>query len=81
MLKITATNIERMKRAVDEDLELDIQEKPNVLVHNNTGDDKRTHVVDVVNKECSCSDYEYNCNRGEYCKHIWFIVFKRSGIL
>lgn len=81
VLKITSTNIERMMRAVQSDMTLHTLDKPRVAITDHTSESGDAHVVNMDTLECLCKDYKHNCNEGEYCKHVWYAVFLRVGML
>jgi len=80
-VNINAKNLERMRKAVDNDLELKIQERPKVVVTDHTTDSGSSHVVNMDKAECTCDDFEYNCTHREFCKHVWYATFKRAGMV
>ena len=80
-LNVNAKNLERMRKAVDNDMELKVEEKPNVVVRDHTTDGGNGHVVNLERTDCTCEDFEYNCQNGEFCKHIWYATFKRAGMV
>lgn len=81
MLRITDSNIRRMEKAVTNDFRLEVKDKPLVEVTDLTSDSNTSHTVNAESYLCSCEDSEYNLKDGEYCKHAWYVAFKRARIL
>lgn len=77
-------DLERIISAVEEDLRLKPIEKPKVVVQNHSKEDPTAHIVNTEQLTCTCEDYDFNCEYEErqigdnkYCKHIYFVVFKK----
>lgn len=80
-LKFTEQNVERLYRSLDELFDFEPLEKPNVVVRRSDVDDPDGHIVDIDEWTCTCEDSEYNLGEGEICKHRWFILLKRAGLI
>lgn len=78
---ITKHDLERIIRAVEHDMELHPIEKPEVIVQDKDSDTDEGHVVNIDKLNCTCSDMQYNCSDGQYCKHIFYAVFKKHRML
>jgi hypothetical protein len=81
-------DLERIVKAVQEDMEVIPIERPEVIVKNEDSDSDDSHVVNLDDLHCTCSDYTYNCeseakktDQPRYCKHLYCVVFKRAGML
>lgn len=81
-------DLERIIKAVEEEMEIEPIEKPEVVVKNLDSDSDSAHVVNLNALTCTCDDYEYNCTGREsetqdekYCKHVFNVVFKRNGLI
>lgn len=77
----TKHQLERIIRAIEHEMEIRPLEKPEVVVQDITSDSGDGHVVNLEKLRCSCSDFEYNCEPGEYCKHIWRAVFEKHRMI
>lgn len=81
-------DLERIIRAVEEDLEIQPMDYPEIVVRNTTEDEPTGHVVNLDDLVCTCPDFEYTCqseegNAGDnkYCKHIIRVVFEKHRML
>lgn len=79
--KITKHDLERIIDAVEHEMEVEPLEKPRVAITDLESKSDDSHVVDMQTLTCTCSDFEYNCNSGQYCKHIYSVVFRRHRML
>lgn len=81
-------DLKRIVKAVEEDLHVQPLERPEVVVENHSKEEITGHVVNLSRMDCTCDDYEYNC-QGEkkdvgdnkFCKHIYRVVFEKHGML
>jgi len=80
-VNLTSTNVDRLRKAVENDMELVLLDEPEVAVTDHTSDSDSTHIVNADTHACTCKDYQHNCANGEYCKHVWYTVLKRVGML
>ena len=78
---INSTNVDRLRKATEHSIELEISEKPEVIVTDHTSGSGEAHVVNMERLDCTCADFEHNCSDGEYCKHVWYSVLRRTGML
>lgn len=81
-------DLQRVIRAVQHDMELKPIEKPEVVVEDTDSDSDEAHVVNLERKDCTCDDYEFNCesssketNQPRYCKHLYYVAFKKVDFL
>lgn len=81
-------DLKRIVKAVEEDLRIKPIEKPKVVVKNHSKEDVAGHVVNLDRMNCTCDDYEYNCQSGEreigdnkFCKHLYRVVFEKHSML
>jgi len=81
MLKPNEHNFNRIRRAVEHDYEWELVEKPKIAIADEMSNTDKKHVVNCKSLLCSCMDFKHNCNEGEYCKHIWYLVLKRSNMI
>lgn len=79
-------DIKRITSAVEEDFVIEQIEKGKYAVRNKSSDD--THVANLKTLECTCPDYEYNCQPKEaelgdkkYCKHLFHSIFSVHGMV
>ena len=78
---ITKHDLDRIINAVEHEMKLKPIEKPKVVVKDLESDSDDSHVVDMEALNCTCSDFKYNCDSTECCKHIWRAVFERHRML
>lgn len=78
---ITKFDLERMINAVEDDMIVVPLDEPMVKVKNISNDPPTEYTVDLDALNCDCPDYQYNCDDGEYCKHIYFAAFKSIGLI
>lgn len=81
MLKPNKHNFERITKAVEHEFEWELIEKPKIAVQDLDSDTGESHVVNAKSLLCSCNDFEYNCKEGEYCKHLFHLVFRAGNML
>lgn len=81
-------DLERIIKAVEEDMQLKPIEKPEVVIRNPHTDSDDSHVVNLNELHCTCKDYSFNCkserrktDQPRYCKHIYYAMFKKIGML
>jgi methyl coenzyme M reductase subunit D len=79
--KITKHDLERIIDAVEHEMEVEPLDKPRVAVSDLESESDDSHVVDIQTLTCTCPDFEYNCRSGQYCKHIYSVVFRRHRML
>lgn len=77
----TKHQIERIIRAIEQEMEIEPLEQPEVVVTNLDSDSQEGHVVNLEKLRCSCDDFEYNCDSGEYCKHIFRVIFEKHRMI
>lgn len=81
-LLFTEGNVERLYKAMTQELCFDPLEEPKVAVWTiKDGENTDGHIVDIEDWTCTCPDSQYNVGAGEMCKHRWFILLKRAGLL
>ena len=80
-LKFTEENVERLYRAMTGDFKYEPLEKPNVAVYAEEDSVADSHTVNVDDWTCKCPDSQYNLTEHELCKHRWFLLLKREGLL
>lgn len=80
-LKFTEDNVERLYRAIDHNLDCVIFEDNEVVVYDEDSDSGSGYMVDASTWTCGCDDSEYNLTEGELCKHRWFVLLERNGLL
>lgn len=74
-------DLERIIRAVEHDMEINPLEKPRVVVKDLDSENGDGHVVNLDRMDCTCDDYEYNCDSDQYCKHVFRAVFEKHRML
>jgi hypothetical protein len=81
-------DLERIVKAVEEDLHIKPIERPEVVVKNYSKDEPTGHVVNLDRMECTCKDYEYNCKPtakeigdNKACKHLYRVVLEKHDML
>lgn len=79
--KPTKHQIERCIRAIEHSMELKPLEKPEVVVYDKDSDTGEGHIVNLDEMTCTCKDFEFNCDDGEYCKHQWRVVLEKHGMI
>jgi|APHM01.1.fsa_nt_gi SWIM zinc finger. len=79
--KATEHQLKRILKSIDNDINIQPIEKPKVVVEDTDSDTDESHIVNIDNLTCTCSDMEYNCSDGQYCKHVFHVVFRKHGML
>lgn len=81
-------DLKRIVKAVEENLHIRPIEKPEVVVENHDKEEITGHVVNLRRMDCTCDDYEYNCQSeakdigdNKYCKHIIRVVLEKHDML
>jgi len=78
---ISKHDLERIIDAVEHQMEIKPIEEPRVVIKDTDTDSDTSHIVNLYRLTCTCEDYEYNCKKHEYCKHIFHVVFKKHGMM
>lgn len=78
---ITSHDLERIITAVEHKMEIRPLDKPEVVVKDLDSDSDEGHVVNLDRLDCTCSDFEHNCDSKQYCKHIFRAVFEKHRML
>lgn len=78
---ITKDDIDRIVKAVEHEMKIKPIDKPKVVVEDIESDSDDAHIVDLGELHCTCSDFEYNCRDGVYCKHLIHVVFRKHGLI
>lgn len=78
---IDAHDLERIVAAIEHEMKVEPIEQPEVVVTDLESDSEISHVVNLERMDCTCDDYEYNCDEEEYCKHIFRAVFEKFRML
>jgi hypothetical protein len=78
---VTKFDLERIITAIEHRMKIEPEEKPKVVVTDLDSDSSDGHVVNLDKLTCTCPDYEYNCRKDNYCKHIYRTVFEKHRML
>lgn len=79
--EITEHQLERIVKAVNHNIDVTQLYDETYAVSDGDSESEEDHVVHTDDLYCSCGDYEYNCGAGQYCKHVYAVVFYTSGLL
>lgn len=78
---ITKFDLDRIITAVEHEMEINVLEQPELVVKDLDSETGEGHVVNLEHMDCTCEDYEYNCDPDEYCKHIFRAVFEKFRMI
>jgi len=79
--ELTKHQVERLTSAVQHNMDVTDLFDGEFAVEDLDSDSGEAHLVDYNMMSCTCSDYEYRCKNGEYCKHIYRVALEQSDIL
>jgi hypothetical protein len=79
--KATEHQLKRILKSINHELRIEPIEKPKVIVKDIDSNTDESHIVNIEQLTCTCKDMEYNCSDGQYCKHIFHVVFKKHDML
>ena len=77
----TKHQLERIIRAIEHEMEIRPLEKPEVVVQDKDSDSGDGHIVNLDKMTCTCHDFDFNCENGEYCKHLFRAVFEKHRMI
>jgi hypothetical protein len=77
----TEHQLQRILKSIDHELCIEPIERPKVVVKDKNSDSDESHTVNIEQLTCTCKDMEYNCSSGQYCKHVFHVIFRKHGML
>jgi predicted nucleic acid-binding Zn finger protein len=79
--KATEHQLKRIMRSINHELHIHPIEEPKVVVKYIHAKSDEEYIVNIEELTCTCEDMKYNCSDGQYCKHIFHVVFKKHDML